>query len=141
MNLFIALAAAYLLGSLPSAYLMARWRRNTDIRRVGSRNMGAMNVLYSVGVWEGFTVLIVDFAKGFLAVFIARWLGESLTVQMACGAVAILGHMAPVFLGFTSIKALTRIPLSLRSLAHARPSVVAPQSTTLRRDLRKPGII
>ena len=100
MSLLIAFLVSYVIGAVPTAYLVGRWRKGVDIREVGSRNMGAMNVLYSVGVVEGLGVLTLDFAKGFLAVFIARWLGESLSIQMVCGAVAILGHIYPVFLRF-----------------------------------------
>jgi acyl phosphate:glycerol-3-phosphate acyltransferase len=96
----IAVAAAYLLGSIPTAYLMARRRRGLDIRTVGSRNMGAMNVFYKVGVREGLIVLAVDIGKGMLAVAIAKWLNLALPFQLLVGAVAILGHIFPVWLGF-----------------------------------------
>ena len=103
MSVSIAILVSYLIGAVPTAYVVARQRKGIDIRKVGSRNMGAMNVLYNVGVAEGILVLAVDFAKGLLAVFIARWLGESLNIQMLCGAIAILGHMYPVFLKFKGV--------------------------------------
>ena len=100
MNTAIAIAAAYLIGSFPAAYIAGRLKKGTDIREVGSRNMGAMNVIYSIGIATGILVLAVDIAKGAAAIFLARWLGTSLTVQLLAGAAAVLGHAFPVFLRF-----------------------------------------
>lgn len=101
-SLFIVLSiiAAYLIGSLPTAYLVGRMRRGIDIREVGSRNMGAMNVFYTVGVAYGVLVLLVDIGKGVLAVFLARELGTSFAIQLAAGGMAVIGHGFPVFLKF-----------------------------------------
>jgi len=96
----LSIIVAYVIGSLPFAYLIGRWRKGVDIRQVGSRNMGAMNVTYSVGPFFGLLVLILDFAKGVLAVFLARWLADSQIVEMLAGAAAIAGHILPVFLKF-----------------------------------------
>jgi len=96
----IAVISAYLIGSFPAAYIVARLRKGIDIREVGSRNMGATNVLYEVGIPEGLLVFCVDVGKGTLAVVLARWLGASLTVQLAAGGVAVLGHAFPLFLKF-----------------------------------------
>lgn len=105
----IALICSYLLGSFPTAYIMGRLRKGIDIREVGSRNMGAMNVIYNVGTAEGILVIFVDAIKGAAAVFLARWLVELFGVQqpylvayipLAAGAVAIIGHNFPVFLKF-----------------------------------------
>ena len=100
LRIAIALVCAYLLGSLPTAYVVARLRKGIDIRKVGTRNMGAMNVIYSVGVAYGILVLAVDIAKGVLAVLVARWLGVSFTYQLVAGGVAVIGHIFPVFLAF-----------------------------------------
>ncbi len=103
MNIFlsiIALIIAYLLGSLPSAFIIGKTRRNMDIRKVGSRNMGAMNTFYNVGFWWGMLVLAMDIIKGILAVMAARWLGAPQYIDLACGAMAIVGHNLPVFLKF-----------------------------------------
>ena len=91
---------AYLLGSVPSAYLVGRRRRGVDIRQVGSRNMGAMNVFYSVGFWWGLLVLALDIGKGAAAVGIATALELPEAARLAAGLVAVLGHIFPVFLGF-----------------------------------------
>jgi glycerol-3-phosphate acyltransferase PlsY len=100
----VALIVSYLIGSVPTAYIVARLRKGIDIREVGSRNMGAMNVIYSVGLIEGIFVLVVDIGKGSLAVFLASVLTVSLEstfiIQLAAGVVVILGHSYTVFLNF-----------------------------------------
>ncbi len=96
----IAIVCSYLLGSFPTAYIMGRLRKGIDIREVGSRNMGAMNVIYNVGMAEGILVIFVDAIKGAAAVFLALRLGAPLEIQLTAGAVAIIGHNFPVFLKF-----------------------------------------
>ncbi|MDD5094806.1 MAG: glycerol-3-phosphate acyltransferase [Dehalococcoidia bacterium] len=100
MGIFLGLLVSYLLGSFPTAYLMGRWRKGIDIRQEGSHNMGAMNTLYRVGVFEGIMVLLIDIAKGLGAVLFVQWLDQSLAIQMLAGATVILGHIYPVFLKF-----------------------------------------
>ena len=99
---FIALAiiCAYLIGSFPSGYIAGRVRKGIDIREVGSRNVGAMNVFYKVGFWEGILVLAVDIGKGAAAVALARWLEVPMIVELFAGAAAVIGHGFPVFLKF-----------------------------------------
>lgn len=96
----IALVSSYLIGSFPTAYIVARLVKGIDIREVGSRNMGAMNVIYSVGRTYGIMVLLTDVGKGIVAVFLARWLGTPDIIQLAAGVAAMLGHSFPVFLKF-----------------------------------------
>lgn len=96
----IAIVCAYLLGSLPFAYLITRRVKGEDIREVGTRNMGAMNTIYRVGFGWGLLVLLLDMAKGALAILVARWLGTPENIQLAAAGVSILGHMFPVFLKF-----------------------------------------
>ncbi len=100
LYIVIAVVCAYLLGSLPFAYIIGRLVKGVDIRQVGTRNMGAMNAIYRVGLGWGILVLLLDMAKGALAVLVARWLGLSLTIQLIAGGISIIGHMFPVFLGF-----------------------------------------
>jgi len=96
----IAIVVSYLIGSFPTAYIVTRLKKGVDIREVGSRNPGAMNVIYAVGVAEGILVLAIDIGKGALAVFLARWLGAPLIIQLSSGAAAVVGHAFPVFLKF-----------------------------------------
>jgi glycerol-3-phosphate acyltransferase PlsY len=95
-----ALLVAYIIGSFPTAYIVARLRRGFDIREVGSRNLGAMNVFYKVGFWWGMLVLLVDIGKGVLGVAVAHFLGNGLIVEMLAGVAVVLGHGFPVFLKF-----------------------------------------
>ena len=102
-DILISLAAiviAYLIGSLPSAFIIGKTRRGVDIRKVGSHNMGAMNTFYSVGFWWGMLVLGMDILKGSLGVLAARMLNAPLYIDMACGLAVIIGHNLPVFLKF-----------------------------------------
>ena len=96
----LAISLAYLVGSFPAAYIAGRLRKGIDIRRVGSRNMGAMNVFYKVGFVEGMLVLAVDVGKGAGAVALARYLGGQEIVQLLAGIAAVLGHSFPIFLKF-----------------------------------------
>ena len=90
----------YLLGSIPSAYIVARLRRGIDIREVGVGNMGAANTFREIGVWEGIVVLLVDMAKGAATILIARALGVSQPWLLGAGFASLLGHNFTVFLGF-----------------------------------------
>lgn len=96
----IGILLAYLIGSFPSAYLVGRFRKGLDIRKIGSRNMGAMNTFYSVGFWWGMLVLFLDISKGALAVAVTWWLTGSHNIQLAGGVAAVAGHNVPVFLRF-----------------------------------------
>jgi glycerol-3-phosphate acyltransferase PlsY len=96
----VAIIAAYIIGSFPSAYIIGKLRKGVDIRKIGSRNMGAMNTFYNVGFWYGISVLALDIGKGALAVAVAYWLGTHLYVQFAAGIAAVIGHNLPVFLKF-----------------------------------------
>ena len=99
-SIALAIICAYLIGSFPSAYVAGRLLKGIDIREVGSRNMGAMNVFYKVGFWPGIIVLAVDIGKGAAAVALARWLGVPLIAQLVVGATVVLGHGFTVFLKF-----------------------------------------
>ena len=95
-----ALIGAYLLGSIPTAYIIGKFRKGMDIREVGSKNMGAMNVIYNVGFWWGALVLAIDIGKGVIAMFIAKMLNIPELAYYAVGVVVIMGHNFPVFLKF-----------------------------------------
>ncbi len=98
--IIIALLAAYLVGSVPLAYLMGRWVKHLDIRQVGTKNMGTMNTFYEVGFWPGMLVLTVDIGKGAVAVAIARALDTPQIVELLAGMVSVMGHVLPVWLKF-----------------------------------------
>ena len=98
------LIGAYLLGSIPSAYIIGKFKKGTDIREVGSKNMGAMNVIYNVGFWWGVLTLAADIGKGVVAMAIAHWFKHSFDLPalayFATGIAVLLGHNFPVFLKF-----------------------------------------
>ncbi|MDD5338528.1 MAG: glycerol-3-phosphate acyltransferase [Dehalococcoidales bacterium] len=97
----LSLICSYLIGSFPTAYLIGKLRKKEDIRKVGSKNMGAMNVFYKVGVIEGLVVLTIDILKGAAGVAVAKYLGSDyIVVQMLGGFLAVVGHNLPIFLKF-----------------------------------------
>jgi glycerol-3-phosphate acyltransferase PlsY len=90
---------SYLGGSISFPYWVARLR-GVDLRAVGSRKLGGSNLWKSVGPGEAIAGGLLDAAKGFAAVVVARALGLPLEVQLACGIAAVVGQMWPVFHGF-----------------------------------------
>jgi len=98
--IILALVLAFLIGSFPTAYLTARIFKKIDIRDVGSRNVGAMNVFYKVGFWPGMIVLAIDISKGAAAIAVVRLAGAPLIVQLLAGFIVVMGHAFPVFLKF-----------------------------------------
>ena len=100
-NFWPTLVGSYLLGSVPSAYLAGKWSRGIDIRRYGSGNVGATNLLRSTSKRVALPVIIFDSAKGMIMVVVAWQLGLGVTEQLVVGIVAIVGHNWPVFLRFS----------------------------------------
>ncbi len=102
INIIITLFAAYILGSLPTSYIMGKLIKGIDIRDFGSGNVGATNALRVLGTKVGIFTLIIDIGKGFLAVNIARFIIQqpSDLIIIATGLFAILGHIFTIFLKF-----------------------------------------
>lgn len=94
------LIGAYLLGSIPSAYLVTRLVARTSIFGVGDGNMGAKNTFTSVGRLAGVVVGIADLAKGALAIAMARQFEVPENIVLLAGACVVLGHDFSIFLGF-----------------------------------------
>ncbi|SIO17705.1 glycerol-3-phosphate 1-O-acyltransferase PlsY [Vannielia litorea] len=97
----LALAAvlAYLLGSVPFGIVMARLFGLGDLRKIGSGNIGATNVLRTGNKLAALLTLVLDAAKGGIAVLVARWLLAEDAAQLA-GLCAFIGHIFPVWLKF-----------------------------------------
>lgn len=93
------LAAAYLLGSIPFSYLVAR-QRGVDVRTVGSGNVGATNVMRSVGRGAGLLAFALDFLKGAAASWLGRRVEPDSALPALCATLAVIGHMYPVWLRF-----------------------------------------
>lgn len=104
MTLLILLIA-YLLGSMPFGFIMSRLMTGSDIRKVGSGNIGATNVLRVIGWKAALPVFLLDMLKGAAAVLIAGALSDSAAVYLAAGFMAMIGHSFPLFLGFRGGKA------------------------------------
>ena len=98
MNDALAVALAYLLGSIPFAYLAGR-ARGVDLRTIGSGNLGAANVFRALGKRMGIAVMAADIGKGLVAVLIARALTDDPWPAIAAGA-AMAGHVFPVWMRF-----------------------------------------
>jgi glycerol-3-phosphate acyltransferase PlsY len=90
---------AYLLGSIPFSYIVAR-RRGVDVRRVGSGNVGATNVMRNVGKAAGLAAFALDFLKGLAVGAGARFLAPEGPLPAVAAVTAVLGHMYPVWLRF-----------------------------------------
>jgi len=93
-----ALAGGYVLGAIPFGLVLARLAGLGDVRRIGSGNIGATNVLRAGGRWLAALTLVLDAAKGAAAVALALDYGQDCAI--VAGAGAVLGHLFPVWLGF-----------------------------------------
>lgn len=122
----LAVLSAYLLGSIPTAYIFGKLILKKDIRTLGSGNMGATNTMRVIGTKAGILVLLIDILKGFFAIWIANYIFFSFSVVNSyiwitfAALAAILGHAFTIFLGFRGGKGvatasgvfLALIPLS-----------------------------
>jgi glycerol-3-phosphate acyltransferase PlsY len=130
-SIILISAVAYLLGSIPSAVWIGKMTRGVDVREHGSRNAGATNTMRVLGVKIGIPVLLIDVFKGFTAVVLA-WLSSAfvhgsndfVTFQLALGALAVLGHVFPIFAGFRGGKGVATIVGVLLAL-HWQATLVA----------------
>jgi acyl phosphate:glycerol-3-phosphate acyltransferase len=103
----LAIVIAYLLGGIPFGFLLVKLTHGTDVRESGSGNIGATNVLRTTGRSIAVATLLLDIAKGFVAVWLAAVLtgGEPQWTSLAALAV-MAGHAFPVFLKFQGGKAV-----------------------------------
>jgi len=99
MDIALSLVLAYLLGSIPFAYIIGKLS-GLDVRKVGDRNVGTFNVFRHAGLFAGITTLIADVGKGALAIIVAKLLSVNELVVFASGVAAVIGHNWPVFLRF-----------------------------------------
>ena len=97
-----SLPAAYLLGSIPFAFLAVKWRRGVDIRTLGSGNVGATNAGRILGKPAAVAIYALDAGKGAASVLLARWLSAEADplLEVGAGLLAIIGHVFPIWLGF-----------------------------------------
>jgi acyl phosphate:glycerol-3-phosphate acyltransferase len=107
---------AYLMGSFSSAVWIGKWFYNTDVRTQGSGNAGATNTIRVLGTKAGIIVMVIDIVKAWGAVTMAHvFAGDRLTTnqfidyQIVLGALAVLGHVFPVFTGFKGGKGVASL--------------------------------
>lgn len=99
MKIIFALCS-YLLGSIPTGYILVYLSEKKDIRKYGSRATGATNVLRMKGWTLALPVVLIDILKGTLPVYLALTLYADRSFAALCGLLAVLGHCFPVFLKF-----------------------------------------
>ena len=103
LSLLAGLTGSYLIGSIPTGFLLVAWLKKVDVRKLGSGNVGATNVARVAGKKASGVVFALDLAKGLVAAgLLAPWLLGSADPlgRLACGLAAVLGHTFPVFLAF-----------------------------------------
>jgi glycerol-3-phosphate acyltransferase PlsY len=91
---------SYVLGSLPTSYLLGRFKTKRDIRVMGDENAGAANAYRELGARVGIIVGVVDAIKGSAVILIAQATGMSQVIVLLSGLAAVVGHNWPIFLGF-----------------------------------------
>jgi len=99
MTAFLVILFAYLLGSVPTGFLLGSLA-GVDVRKTGSGNVGATNVGRVAGKKHGILTLLGDTAKGFVPVFVALQMGLGAAATGLVALAAFLGHLYPVFLKF-----------------------------------------
>jgi len=117
---WLLLAASYLWGAIPSAYLAGKWSRGIDLREHGSGNLGATNTFRVLGAKVAAPVMVFDILKGFLPVLLFGQMTADWRWQLAYGAAAIVGHVFPVYMRFKGGKGVataTGVFLALAPLA------------------------
>ena len=100
MTIALLVLTAYLLGSIPTSYLVVQFFHGKDIRRLGTTNPGMMNVWDNLGFASALVVAIGDIGKGTIAVGLAYWLNADIMVVGAVALTVVLGHDFSVFLKF-----------------------------------------
>ena len=96
-----ALLASYLIGSIPTSYVVCRVVKGIDLRDHGSKNLGATNLFRLMGWRFAIPVGLFDMAKGFVpTALIGPAVSEGMLFPLVCGMVAVLGHMFSPFVGF-----------------------------------------
>ncbi len=91
---------AYLIGDIPFAFILTKMAKKGDIRFTGEGNVGARNVLHTVGKLQAILVALLDFSKGFVVALLCLFLNFPFYITFLAGFAVLLGHDFPVFLKF-----------------------------------------
>lgn len=108
MIYIICLIISYLLGSIPFGIIVMRVCQNIDLRKIGSGNIGATNVMRAGGLRFAGLVWLLDMAKAIAAVLLGRYFGGT-TFAIWCGFAAIIGHCFPIWLNFHGGKGVSSL--------------------------------
>ena len=100
---------AYILGSIPTAYILVRLTIGRDVRQMGSGNVGALNTFHQVGIAGAMLVFLLDAGKGVLAVLVPSWLGASQWTMFVTTTLVVAGHNWSVLLNFRGGKGAATI--------------------------------
>lgn len=103
---FLICLLSYFIGDIPFAFIFAKMIKKTDIRYAGEGNVGARNVLHTIGKFYGILVALLDFSKGFIVAVLCLSLDLPLYITFTAGFCAILGHDFPIFLKFKGGKGI-----------------------------------
>ncbi len=127
-SVILVILFAYLIGAIPSAVWIGKMLYGIDVRKHGSGNAGATNVIRVLGYKAGIPVLLIDILKGWIAVQLPIWIfaesmlpGQLVYLRIACAILAVVGHIFPIYVGFRGGKGvgtiagagLSLFPLSL----------------------------
>jgi len=122
---YVAIAlTSYLMGSIPTASLVAKLARGIDIRKHGSGNPGAANALRVLGPVAFVVVFVGDFLKGYLPVLLATYLIGTPLAQVLAGLAALAGHTWAIFLGFSGGRGVVTGVAALFAMAPLVAAVV-----------------
>ncbi len=117
LSFFLGIFLAYMLGSIPTAvWIGTIFFHGVDVREHGSGNMGATNVIRVLGPKAGLPVLLFDVFKAWLAVYLANFFApdyysenQIVNFKIACGALAVVGHVFPLFANFKGGKGVASL--------------------------------
>ena len=101
--------ASYLVGSVPTAYILVKLVKGIDIRQVGTGNVGALNAFHQIGLAGGLIVLAADAGKGALVMLAIDWVGAPEWSAYLVAPLVVIGHNWPVLLGFRGGKGASAI--------------------------------
>lgn len=91
---------SYIIGSIPFSFMIAKLFKGIDIRKLGTKNVGAMNVISVAGIFPGIIALLFDISKGALVVHLTNKITEDIGVSLTSGLFTVIGHNWPIFLKF-----------------------------------------
>ena len=97
---WVMILSGYILGSIPTAYIIGRLLEGKDIRQMGDGNVGARNAYHQLGHKAGIAIFFIDATKGALLILIAQAAVLSQATILFTGVATVVGHNWPIFIGF-----------------------------------------